>query len=109
MSSNAIGQEECEIEDIVGEETILPVLTDLVGTEVQLDEEAGVQESLVRRIRKAVAQHGVELPEGWKQEVARRIVVAWTTMEPKDIPGDVTRRAEMLFGELTKRFERNVP
>ena len=36
---------------------------------------------------------------------ARRIVVAWSTTEPKDMPEEILDRAEALFRELTSRFE----
>ena len=57
------------------------------------------------RFRLLQRRHGVELPDGWKLEVARRIVVAWSTTEPKDMPEEILDRAEALFRELTSRFE----
>ena len=87
-------KEKCETEDIIGEATILPVLKEVVG-----------KGSLVDQIKSAAMRHGVELPDGWKLEVARRIVVAWSTTEPKDMPEEILNRAEALFRELTSRFE----
>ena len=61
--------------------------------------------SLVDQIKSAAMRHGVELPDGWKLEVARRIVVTWSTTEPKDMPEEILDRGEALFRELTSRFE----
>ena len=48
---------------------------------------------------------GAELPDGWKPEVARQIVVEWSTTDPIDMPTEILDRAEALFKELTKRFD----
>ena len=105
MLSDVVGREECEIEDLVGERTILPVIGQMVGRELALGEDASGEQGLIARMRVAAEQHNVELPDGWKQEVARRVVVAWTTAASKDIPADVIERAELLFRQLTHRFE----
>ena len=60
--------------------------------------------SLVDQIKCAAGRDNVELPEGWKPEVARRIVLAWS-VEEKEIPKNTLDRAELLFKELKKRFE----
>ena len=105
MLDDVLGQEECETEDIIGEATILPVLKDVVGKKVTLNQDDCGKGSLVAQIKSAAERHGAELPDGWKPEVARRIVVGWSTMESKDIPTETLDRAEVLFRELTKRFE----
>lgn len=105
MLGDALGREECEIEDIIGEATILPVLQDVVGKEVTLVEDDSGRSSLVAQIKSAAHRIGTELPIGWKAEIARRIVVDWSTMDPEDIPADIIDRAESLFGQLIERFE----
>ena len=104
MLGDVLGKEKCETEDIIGEATILPVLKEVVG-KVSLNQDDRSKGSLVDQIKSAAMRHGVELPDGWKPEVARRIVVAWSTAEPKDMPEEILDRAEALFRELTSRFE----
>ena len=104
MLGDVLGKEKCETEDIIGEATILPVLKEVVG-KVSLNQDDRSKGSLVDQIKSAAMRHGVELPDGWKPEVARRIVVAWSTTEPQDMPEEILDRAEALFRELTSRFE----
>ena len=101
---DVLGKEKCETEDIIGEATILPVLKEIVG-KVSLNQDDRSKGSLVDQIKSAAMRDGVALPDGWKPEVARRIVVAWSTTKPKDMPEEILDRAEALFRELTSRFE----
>ena len=105
MLGDVLEMEECEIEDIIGEAAILPMLNDVVGKKVSLNQDDRSKGSLVDQIKRAADRHGVELPDGWKPEVARRIAVAWSTTEPQDMPEEILDRAEALFKELTNRFE----
>ena len=105
MLGDVLGKEKCETEDIIGEATILPVLKEVVGKVSLNQDDRSSKGSLVDQIKSAAMRHGVELPDGWKPEVARRIVVAWSTTEPKDMPEEILDRAEALFRELTSRFE----
>ena len=105
MLSDVLGEEKCETEDIIGEATILPVVKHVAKTQIMLNQDDRGKGSLVAQIKSAAERHGVELPDGWKPEVARRIVVEWSTTAPKDIPPEVLDKAEALFKELTKRFD----
>lgn len=105
MLSDVLGQEECEIEDIIGETTILPALEDLVGKKVTLNQDDRAKGSLVAHIENASKQCDFKLPDGWKSEIARRIAVEWSTKKPEDIPAEILERAETLFKQLTKRFD----
>ena len=105
MLGDVLGKEKCETEDIIGEATILPVLKEVVGKVSLNQDDRSSKGSLVDQIKSAAMRHGVELPDGWKPEVARRIVVAWSTTEPQDMPEEILDRAEALFRELTSRFE----
>ena len=105
MLEDVLEKEKCEIEDILGEAAILPTLKKVVGKKVSLNQDDRGKGSLVDQIKSAAGRHGVELPDGWKPEVARRIVVAWSTTEPKDMPEEILDRAEALFKALTSRFE----
>ena len=109
MLSEVLGQEECEIEDIIGEAQILPVLKDVAGGTISLDEQDRGGGSLVAQIKSSAQRHHVELPDGWKAEVARRFVVAWSMTDPKDMPVDTLDKAETLFKVLVERFENSVP
>ena len=105
MLSDVLGQEECEAEDIIGEATILSVLKDMAGNELTLNQDDRGKGSVVAQVRSAAERHGVELPDGWKPEVARRIVVAWSTTDPEDLPAEILDRSETLFKALTERFD----
>ena len=105
MLSDVLGREECETEDIIGEATIMLVLKDVVGKKVTLNQDDRGKGSLVAQIKSAAERHGVELPDGWKPEVARQIVVAWSTTDPKDMPPEILDRSEALFKEVTERFD----
>ncbi len=104
MLGDVLGEEECEIEDIIGEATIIPVLKDVVQKRVTLNQHDRRRGSLVDQIKSAAERHGADLPTGWKAEVARRIAVEWSTADPEDVPSDVLDRAEALFQELMTRF-----
>ena len=105
MLSDVLGQEECDTEDIIGEATILPVLKDVTKKKVTLNQDDRGKGGLVAQIKSAAERHSAELPEGWKPEVARRIVVEWSTTDPIDMPTEILDKAEALFKELTKRFD----
>lgn len=105
MLGDVLGQEECEIEDIIGEETILAVLSEFVDKTVSLSQDDRNRGSLVDQIKCATDRDDIELPAGWKPEVAHRIVVSWSTAKSTEIPEDILDRAERLFKELTRRFE----
>ena len=105
MLGDVLGQEECEIEDIIGEKTILAVLSEFVGKTVSLNSDDSNRGSLVDQIKRATERDNVKLPEGWKPEVARRIVVSWSTAESTEISEDILDRAEVLFKQLMRRFE----
>jgi predicted ATP-dependent endonuclease of OLD family len=109
MLSDVLGQEECETEDIVGATTILPVLNAVVGKKVTLNQDDRSKGSLIDQIKSAAARHGVQLPDGWKAEVARRIVVGWSNIDPRAMPTDILDRAEALFAELNSRFSQASP
>ena len=97
MLGDVLGKEKCEIEDIIGEVKILPALENFVGNNVSLNQDDRSKGSLVDQINSAASRQGVQLPDGWKPEVARRIVVAWSTIAPKDMPKEILGRAEALF------------
>lgn len=109
MLSHVLGVEECETEDLIGETVLLPALAQLLDRRLTLNQDDRRQGSLVDHIKAAAVRHGVELPDGWKPELARRVVVEWSTTAPEDFPADVLDRAEALFQALSERFEGAAP
>ena len=77
----------------------------MVEKKISLNQEDRKKGSLVDQIKSAAERHGVELPDGWKPEIARQIVIAWSTTDPEGISTDILNRAEALFTELTGRFD----
>lgn len=109
LLSDVLGLAECETEDIIGEATLLQALGDLLGRKLSLNQADRSAGSLVDQIMAAAKRHGIDLPEGWKPELARRVVVGWSTMNPVDLPQDVLDRAEALFKALNERFDDSKP
>ena len=105
MLSDVLGTKDCEIEDIIGESTVLKGLSLEIGKNVTLSESDREKGSLVAQIKYAAARHKIELPDGWKPQVARRVVIDWSMTNSKEISEDILDRAEALFKELKKRFE----
>lgn len=105
MLSEIVGQQECESEDLIGEAVLLPALKDLLKKKLTVNQADRAAGSIVDQIKAAALRQGIDLPEGWKPELARRLVVAWSTQDPKQLPTDVLDRAEALFKALNERFE----
>lgn len=105
LLSDVLGVEECEVEDIVGDDTILPLLSRMVGTALTIGNNDRISGSLPLQIESAAARAGVSLPPGWRGEVARRVAEGWTTKNPIDVPKEGLERAERLFKALAHRFE----
>ena len=105
MLSDVLGQEDCEIEDIIAEATIVPILKGIVQKTIRLNQNDRSKGGLVAQIKSAAERYSVDLPKGWKAEVARKIVVKWSTSDPEDIPTGVLERADMLFKEILSRFD----
>jgi hypothetical protein len=106
--SDVLGVSECETEDILRENVLLPLVSALVGKKIALNKDDRAKGSLVDQISSAVAHAGETLPEGWKPEIARRLAVEWSTAKPQSIPADVLDRAEALFKALTERFQEGI-
>lgn len=110
MLGDIFGQEECEIEDLVGEKLILSFLKELLDVqELLLNKPDRSKGSLVDQIKSAAKRQNINLPDGWKAEVARRIVTHWSTTESDDMPREVLDKAEKLFKEIRKRFDGTAP
>jgi hypothetical protein len=97
-------KDDCEIEDLVGETVIVPALSQMLGTDIVLAEADRASPLLVQQIIAAAGRLNVNLPEGWRSELARGISWAWTTIAPASVPSDVLDRASNLFQNIIKRF-----
>lgn len=95
--------QEVEVEDIVGEDILLPAVKAVVGKAIKLteaDREAG---SLPSAIKAAAKRQGIELPDGWKASAAIHLVSEWAEKSTR-LPDAVLTSAEGLFKEVTARF-----
>ena len=99
---------DCEIEDLLGEAFVLPELNKIVSTAIKLERQDRTNSVLVDQIKSAAGRLGVELPDGWKAEVARRLVTQWAT-KPDSVTAGVLRKASALFTTMRERFERQTP
>lgn len=104
MLDAVLGIAESEIEDLIGEPIILPVLNDLLPAPLTIIDTDRTKSGVVDHIKSAALRLGTQLPEGWKPEVARRIAARWSVTRPGEISADVLDRAARLFGEINKRF-----
>jgi predicted ATP-dependent endonuclease of OLD family len=104
LLADVLGQKECEIEDVVGEAELLPVVNELLGKKLKLDAATATKNSLPDRIQDAAKAAGVELPAGWKPEVGRRLVAKWAAADASKVDCGMLDRAATLFKALNERF-----
>lgn len=104
MLSDVLGVKECEIEDVVGEEEFMPALAELLGKKLKLDGATAGKKSLPDRIEDSAKSAGIELPEGWKPEVARRLAARWAVADATKVDSDTLDRAALLFKVMKARL-----
>lgn len=93
-----------EIEDVVGEPRVLQALESILGTKVVLapqDQKPGG--GVVDRIEAWSRRTGATLEDGWKVEVARRVVQSWQNGDPP-ASRDELDRAQALVGQIAQRL-----
>ncbi len=95
---------DCEVEDLLGDTIVLAVVSTLLDRSIILHKEDRAKPTVVDRIKSATTRLGLELPDGWKAEVARRVVTQWATSKPDTIAADVLDRAQTLFKTIQERF-----
>ncbi|MBE3064422.1 MAG: AAA family ATPase [Spirochaetes bacterium] len=105
MLDDALGRAgtETEIEDILGEEVLLPGVSAVLCHAVKptaVDRAAG---SLPSQIKAWAGRHNVELPDGWKASAAIRLVSQWAEQATR-LPDEILDRASALFGAINERF-----
>lgn len=99
--------QEVEIEDIIGEDILLPAVKTVVGKAVKLTEADRQAGSLPSAIKAAAKRQGIDLPDGWKASVAIHLVSDWAQKGAK-LPDAVLAQAEALFNEITRRFDAGI-
>jgi predicted ATP-dependent endonuclease of OLD family len=104
MLDEVLGASHAEIEDVIGEKNLLPVLNDLLPRKLSITREDRTKDGLVEHIKAAAIRHALQLPEGWKAEVARRIAANWSLRQSVDVPPTVLDDAEKVFAAICERF-----
>lgn len=110
MLDDALGQPgiTVEIEDILGDDVILPILNLLLSKPLRLPAGEGRAGSLPDRIKAAAKEEGIDLPDGWKTTVALQLVSSWA-QQGSVLPDAVLEKAGKLFFVLQERFAASVP
>ncbi|MBU4277172.1 MAG: AAA family ATPase [Proteobacteria bacterium] len=104
MLDDIFSIEECEIEDIVGKETIFGALSEYLGTEINIESGGKKEEKLNSQIQSAVIEIGRELPVTWKIDIARIVVRSWANDDPSKISSDILDRGEQLISNINNKF-----
>jgi predicted ATP-dependent endonuclease of OLD family len=108
LLSDVLQLDECEIEDVIGEQHILPFVADTIGKRIALNKEDRAKGSLPKQLASASARYDHPLPDGWKADVARRLATTWSITNPDSLPIEVLERAENLFEAIVQRLKQTV-
>jgi len=103
LLGEVLGLGQSEMEDLVGESLLLPALSRLLAKPLSIAGTDATQ-PLCSRIRQAAARQGIALPDGWKAEVARRLVGGWLEQSPGTLPAELLERAGALMRVIGERF-----
>ncbi len=103
MLDSVLRVADCEIEDLIGEGAILPVLNTLLPMPLEITAVDRRSGGIVNHIKAAAVRLGIALPEGWRPETARRVAMEWSMQWPEELPAEVLDQAAMLFDEISKR------
>lgn len=105
MLDDVLGRpgKEVEVEDILGEDIILPALKVVIGKMIKLTDTDRNMGSLPNVIKASAKRQNVILPDGWKASVAINLVSEWAEKRTM-LPDLILDRAERLFKEIAARF-----
>ncbi|OFX18338.1 MAG: hypothetical protein A2Z18_00965 [Armatimonadetes bacterium RBG_16_58_9] len=105
MLDDALGRSgtETEIEDLLGEEILLPGVNAILGQTIKLTAADRAAGSLPSQIRAWAERRNVRLPDGWKASVALHLVSQWAE-KATQLPDEVLDRASVLFAAVNERF-----
>ena len=101
---NRRGQE-VEIEDILGEETLLAALEPVLAAPLTLAAENEASGSLPSRIEVEAQRQGVELPDGWRASAALGLASSWAE-GGAPLGDDILNTAASLFVRLRTKLAR---
>jgi predicted ATP-dependent endonuclease of OLD family len=104
MLPDVLKTPDCELEDLVGEATIVPALNEMLSATIALTPDDRKSALLVDQIEAAAGRLNVMLPDGWKSELARRIAAAWAKATPTEVQPKILDRAATLFDAINARF-----
>lgn len=90
-----------EIEDVVGKDAILGALARM-GIPVRLSADDARVSGLGNQIKAWSARTGTVLPDGWKVDVARKVVTEWSS-DPAGADEEMVDRAGALLDEIQRR------
>lgn len=102
LLDEVFGQANYEIEDMIGPALLLPMVSAVVGHTIVLIKADESAASLPDQIEAAAQRLGVDLPQGWKPQVARQFAIEWSKND--EVPPDLLARAELLFAEIANRL-----
>jgi hypothetical protein len=102
MLDEVLGVANAEVEDLIGAAILLPMAGKVLGHKLTLTQADKKASSLTEQIKAAAKRINIELPEGWKAEVARQFALEWSRNDA--IADDLLDRAETLFKEITDRL-----
>ena len=106
LLDDALGQPgtELEIEDIIGENVLLPALKAVIGKDIKLSAaDRKAARSLAGQVKASAQRQSIQLPDGWKASAAITLVSQWAEQNIA-LPDDILDRAAVLFAEVAKRF-----
>jgi hypothetical protein len=95
--------QDVEIEDVVGEAMILPVLNSLLSKPLSLTATDKNGRSLPDAIKAAAVRMKIELPEHWKPTVAAKLVSDWAKNQTI-LPDAILDKAEAIFKSIKDRY-----
>ena len=104
------GDKPFEIEDFVGEDTVVSALRGLLGLqpeEFEIERETDDGRSIAQLIKKTAESAKIDLPGGpgeWKVEVAKQVVKGWEGSADA-VPKDLLERAVSLFKRLNSMLD----
>jgi hypothetical protein len=105
MLDEALGRpgEHLAVEDILGEDVVVPVLSALVGQSLKLTDADRKVGCLPDQIKACAKREGAKLPDGWKASAAMTLVSVWAAKKTT-LPASILDAAARLFSAINERF-----
>ena len=103
LLGDVLGVDECVIEDLIGEETVIAALNEIVSEPITLDSQDLNAKTVPGRIQGWARRRQIELPKGWKGLAAERIVTKWSLMGPSILSVTMIEKAEALIDAINTR------